>query len=168
MDDITLHKIQDWESKGENEGSMAATKSNNSSLNDDSLPLRQINDLTGSHQQIISLLSGLFFSSLLLLTSDSSGKGSSNSATRHSNQTNVDGGIGRGNVAPSTGAENASTVLQVFLHDGGEMDTPRAPRFEIVATGVSINSHLAAASVNMVLDLIAEGEATGLKGCASY
>jgi hypothetical protein len=113
--------------------------------------------LTGSHQEVISLLSGLFFFSSLLLASDGGGKGSGNSTARHTNQTNDDGGIGGGDVAPSTGAKHTAAVLQVFLHDGGEMDTPRAPRLEVVATGVPIQPHLATLTVNTVLDLIAEG-----------
>jgi hypothetical protein len=37
-----------------------------------------------------------------------------------------------------------------------------------VTTGVSVDSHLAAARVNTVFDLIAEGETAGLEGNASY
>jgi hypothetical protein len=70
------------DAKKGNEGSMATTKSQNSSLNDGSLPLRQVSDLTSSHQQVISLLSGFFLSFSLLSTSDSGGKGSRHSTTR--------------------------------------------------------------------------------------
>jgi hypothetical protein len=168
MGDITLQKIQDWASEGENKGSPATAKNVDGILNRHSLPLRQVSDLTGSHQQVISLLSGLFFSSLLLLTSNSGSKGSGNSTTGHSSQPNDDGGIGRGDIAPSAGAEDASTVLQILLEDGSEVDTPRAPRLEIVATGVSVDPHLSAARVNTVFDLIAEGEPASLEGNASY
>jgi hypothetical protein len=168
MDDITLQKYKTGHQKGGNQGSMATTKRNDNILNHHSLPLRQVSDLTGSHKQVISLLSGLFFSSLLLLTSDSGSQSSRNGTTRDKSQTNDDGGIGRGNIAPSAGAEDASTVLQILLEDGSEVDTPRAPRFEIVATGVSIHPHLSAARVNTVFDLIAEGEPASLEGNASY
>jgi hypothetical protein len=154
--------------KGGNKGSLATAKNVDRILNHHSLPLRQVSDLTGSHQQVVSLLSGLFLSSLLLLTSDSSSKGGRNGTTGHNNQTNIDGGVGRGNIAPSAGAEDASTVLKILLEDGGEVETPCAPRFEIVATGVSIHPHLSAARVNTVFDLIAEGETAGLEGNASY
>jgi hypothetical protein len=116
----------------------------------------------------ITALSGLIFSSSLLLASDCGGKSSRNSTTGDKNEANNDGGIGEGDVAPSTGAEDASTVLQVFLHDGGEMDTPRVPRLEVVATGVPIQPHLAAGRVDTVLHLVAEGEAAGLERSASY
>jgi hypothetical protein len=82
MDDITLHKIQDWQSKTGKRRSLATTKNINNRLNRGSLPPRQVLNPTGSHQQINTLLSGLFFSASLLLTSNGGGKGSGNSTTR--------------------------------------------------------------------------------------
>jgi hypothetical protein len=144
-----------------NERSMATTKSQTSSLNDGSLPLRQVSDLTSSHQQVISLLSGFFLSFSLLSTSDSGGKGSRHSTTRDRSQTNDDCGIG-GSVAPATGAEDF-IVLQVFSELGCEMVTPSMAALEVVATEEPIHPHLAACIVDTVLDLVVDRGIAGLE-----
>jgi hypothetical protein len=170
MDDGTLQIIQDWVSDKKKEQSCSTTttkNSLNSSLESGDLPLRQIIDLTGSHQEINTLPSGLFFSTLLLLTSNGASKRSSNSTASDKRQTNTDSSVGRGSSTPAT-TQNTGTAGQVFFHQGGEVGTPSDPGLEVMATGVSIDSHLSAPVVDAMLDLVAVREPTGLERHASW
>jgi hypothetical protein len=66
-----------------------------------------------------------------------------------------------GSVAPATGAEDVSTVLQILLEDGSEVDTQSTSGLEVVATGEPIHPHLAACIVDPVLDLVADRDIAG-------